>query len=291
MNILKTIFIFLIVIAVTLLITLRSDRGNQFIYDSLVDGTLINCSDLIKNKKISNRPVYIIYHVCPIGNNWKAIVHSQIHQIISSGLYDICTALYWGCSCPNCSSMLSKEFAYYEKIKPLSKLQSQQNTWENATVNQLLSFSKTLSQDSDILYIHSKGITGKSEAQSGWRNYMMFWMVQNHQLCRSFLNQGFFTVGCLYTRIFLYPRHYSGNFFWASSKYLATLPYITNLEQRYNAETTLFKNYTAGKHINIGTDSGIGLYVPYTKYKTGPYQKAPIIAKQINYSDIKCRKI
>ena len=74
-------------------------------------------------------------------------------------------------------------------------------------------------------------------------------MVTNYERCLTTLDY-FSTVGTLYLKK---PyRHYSGNFFWARSNYMAKLDLITNLNNRYSAEKHILSKYTQTNHAAIG---------------------------------------
>jgi hypothetical protein len=279
-------------------------RLNRAAFSTFVDGKIVRCKDLMHHPdKTTNKrpatPVYIFMHICTKGPYWKAIVQDQLSQIIDAGLYDAAKTIYYGCTCDSCSVKLPELFSAYEKIKPLPKaIRDDKNTWENITVNEMIEHAIQIGskEDANFLYIHSKGSTGKSKAQHSWRNYMMYWMVKQHEACRSILDAGYNTVGVMYNpQMFKgHKRHYSGNFFWTSARYLSTVPKITNIPNRYEAEMVLFTSYEKGKHVNMGTHGEFSIYfkTPFFTYTAGAYgEELPEDEMHIGMDKLKCRLV
>lgn len=142
-----------------------------------------------------------------------------------------------------CVSILKDYFAPYDKIKPLfNTMCDEVNSYENITLNSMIRFC------ADCLYIHTKGISVKSEPQHAWRDYMMHWMVKEHEISLDLLNRGFYTVGTHYINTpllhGLITKIYAGNFFWASSNYMKSLPVISNISDQYEALKTILLEKT-----------------------------------------------
>jgi hypothetical protein len=85
-----------------------------------------------------------------------------------------------------------------------------------------------------VLYFHAKGATWPYQdgTRSRWRNCMMTACVQNWRSCVRDLAGGFDSVGCHWLTSDQYPwmpphqACWGGNFFWATSSFLQTLPSI-----------------------------------------------------------------
>jgi hypothetical protein len=195
-------------------------------------------------------------------------------SIIRSGLYTKCHKLWYGCSCHSCVPILKTYFSSYEKVHALPQaLCGEVKSYENMTLNSMIRFCRSLPYEADCLYIHTKGTSAKSQSQHSWREYMMYRLVDNHEIALDILRRGFYTVGTIYQNIpvtiYGYKRLYSGNFFWVNSNYMKTLPIINNISNRFEAEQLIFKNYTPGMHVAINTDTFLSLYIPW---KTGLYK-------------------
>lgn len=213
-------------------------------------------------KTINKDPIFIFFHMCNQGQEWKTIILEQIELIISSKLYDNCVKIYYGCSCLDCDSQLHALLSSYSKMEKLP-IQNM-GSFENETISQIIAFSKSRESNAHILYMHSKGITGKSPNQNYWRDFMMAYMVRLWDVSVNILNNGYNTSGVNSNK---YSQHYSGNFWWARSDYLRRLePVATaDLNNRYLAETKIMELKEKNKHVNIGTEVWgclyyIGLY-------------------------------
>ncbi|MCI0656431.1 MAG: hypothetical protein L0170_05100, partial [Acidobacteria bacterium] len=74
----------------------------------------------------------------------------------------------------------------------------------------------------------TKGVTkpGLERHMKGWRDLMMYFLVEQTQDCLELLEQGKDVVGVDYRREkneLESKRHYAGNFWWTTCKHLRTL--------------------------------------------------------------------
>lgn len=247
--------------------------------------------------KINNMtPLYVFIHLCNYGDNWKPIIHSQISQIIKSGLYDNCEQIFYGCSCDDCEEELQM---FLKKYKKISKLPSQPtDVHENVTINRLLQFSKQQPDNVHILYLHSKGVTGQSVHQNYWRDFMMNYNVSMWKTCVNLLNNGYNTVGVNYYKFSIrIPPHYSGNFWWGRSDYIKKLDYIdeNKFENRMMAEFKILEKKEKNKHINLGNESWtstcywglhLGLYSPINYDHSSDYAEHEYYRKNPDELDV-----
>jgi GR25 family glycosyltransferase involved in LPS biosynthesis len=80
-------------------------------------------------------------------------------------------------------------------------------------------------QNTKVLYLHTKGVSYSNTLSNytnmiQWRDMMLYFMCEKSEDCLRFLDTRD-TVGCNFSE---HPRpHYSGNFWWATSKYLSKL--------------------------------------------------------------------
>ena len=119
---------------------------------------------------------------------------------------------------------------------------------------------KAMSFNGNIFYIHSKGVshhgTRTEQAQTDWRHYMEHFIIEKHEVCLKEL-ENVDVVGVNWTKSaekqaysILYGEmkyqpvtpHFSGNFFWATSKYIRTLPKLFPINCRYDCEFWLGQN-------------------------------------------------
>jgi hypothetical protein len=266
----KIIIIIIAIVVLIIIYLLLTSKYNQYIaYYLFGNKPNFKYGKIKNNNFIFDKPIYIFMHVCNKGE-WENVFNELITHIIDSGLYDVCTTIFIGCSCELCDLSLKDIPKKYNKIILLPKKPN--DTHENETINELIKFSKN--NDGYVLYLHTKGITNKSINQIYWRHFMTTYNVDLWRVCVDLLQQGYYTVGCNYLT---YPvEHYSGNYWWTTTDYLKTLDYIEkkNITDRYKAEFKLLQNYKKGKHINLDTE----IWIPFLSL--GLYSK-----NKINFKD------
>lgn len=156
-------------------------------------------------------------------------------------------------------------YKYKNKIKIIN-YSTNTKLFEKPTINLINLFSKF--HDCKILYLHTKGTSynGENNNVNDWANYMLYFLLDKHKLCLDLLDIHD-TVGCNFS---VKPqKHYSGNFWWADSKYIKTLNPITSNE-RHAAEWYIL----SGNNVNMYNvySSNIDHYVnsyPIEKYING----------------------
>lgn len=101
-----------------------------------------------------------------------------------------------------------------------------------------------------VLWFHTKGLSyPKNPVWDNWRNCMTKVCLWNWEDCVDLLAKGYDTVGAhwmthqKYSMIPPGQRYWGGNFFWARSDYLLTLPPVASdsRENRYEAEVWVGK--------------------------------------------------
>ena len=91
--------------------------------------------------------------------------------------------------------------------------------FEVPTINKLHSFSLN-NKGFNILYLHTKGVTNQSIEVNDWIDMMLYFLINQNALDKL---KNVDTVGCNYINDG-FPPHWSGNFWWAKSNYIAKLP-------------------------------------------------------------------
>ena len=254
----NNLYIFLLIIILFIIVVIKSLQNktiNNYYVDIISPIKYIKYSDFKQQQPVvkKNIPIYIFYHLCPKSKNnidHLIVIDEQINDLISSGLYNQCEKIFYGCSCENCDVFLDNYFNKYSKFKKLDKaILPNVMCYENMTINSMIEFSKKSKKEFYGLYFHTKGTTSKSENQNNWRRFMSYFLIKNYHLCIDILNRGFYTCGVDYIEFFY--KHYSGNFFWFDSNYIKKLDYITNVNDRYKAEFILLSKYEKNKHVSI----------------------------------------
>lgn len=82
-----------------------------------------------------------------------------------------------------------------------------------------------------VCYTHLKCVTRRDALCRAWRMCMLRYVVLAWPLCLQRLEEGADTVGCHWLTPECYPKlvaspYWGGNYWWAASKFLATLPAI-----------------------------------------------------------------
>jgi hypothetical protein len=193
----------------------------------------------------------MVYHIGTFGN-WSQVVDEQMLVLRISGLYEKLDAIYVGAHGPDCNALITEKFKDDTKVF-VAVTEEIEKTYENKTINKLLEIAHE-NPEAYILYIHSKGVTLKNQIQVPWRHYMMEKMVKNHDVCINLMDKGYETVGSmiLLNEYFFGFPHYSGNFFWTTSKYATSLEPITKLSVRHEAERWILSKMIPKAHISLG---------------------------------------
>jgi len=123
----------------------------------------------------------------------------------------------------------------------LLNLDPQVTLYEIPTVNLLLHYAER--HDSNILYLHTKGVTRRNDQiVNYWRRLMCHFVVDKWRECLRFL-EVYDAVGINLCR--QRGRIFGGNFWWSKSGYLKYLTPITNQFDRFTAETLLLSDENA----------------------------------------------
>lgn len=140
--------------------------------------------------------------------------------------------------------------------------------YELCTIKEIIKFSAT-NPDYKLLYLHTKGVTHINKAsykfKTSWRYYMLYSLVDNFDNCIHILNDDYDTVGCQYLESdSVFPRHYSGNYWWAKTSYLQKLP-LTLFNTYMDSELQILSQHP--KYFNIHHIDGVtGNVYPLSYY-------------------------
>jgi hypothetical protein len=186
------------------------------------------------------RKIHVFWHVWLHGK-WRPIVAEQIVLLRASGLYDAADSI----TVSVCGS-LSEQALFEEFLKAARKVvignrgtdplkyefPALQMAWDQAS-------STPKGTSYDVCYFHSKGVRYENDQASQWRDILNHGVINRWQTHVKALNDGFAVSGQNYLPASkTYPSHFSGNFWWARSEHIASLPSPARLNQtdRYNAE-------------------------------------------------------
>lgn len=133
---------------------------------------------------------------------------------------------------------------------------------EKPTINLLYNFSKV--HDCNILYLHTKGTHCNTAQVADWRNYMLFYLVENWSICLKLLNK-YNTLGVNYHAE---PhRHYSGNYWWTKSSYVKNKDIIVT-DDRHDCEWWILKDGSNNLSLNNSEVNHYNVMYPRAIYDT-----------------------
>jgi hypothetical protein len=168
----------------------------------------------------SKLPIYGFMHVGLI-NHWRDIVQEQLLKLQVSGLWDRTERIFVGLV-----GARHEEFDFEdEKLKVVYRSADFEEA-EYPTLKALQEFCSE--QDCLVYYMHTKGNFHLSESTRDWRHLMEHFVIQRHEDCiRSLADHDACGVNLLTEppgRSF-----FAGNFWWAKSAYIRTLPPLSSL--------------------------------------------------------------
>lgn len=203
------------------------------------------------------KPIAIFYHCLfyhgnppSFRENAFKIIRSQMEALWDSGLWEAATEIVVGINGSDESKKVVDSIIPPKAKRIFHGLESKA---ENLTIVELEKWIPG-HPDWHVLYFHSKGATHNgiddySRFSNSWRECMMNDLVVNWKTCVADLNAGAESVGCHFMRGMADGTQniWAGNFWWATSNFLATVPSIflreriktsgiSAAESRYEAE-------------------------------------------------------
>jgi len=161
----------------------------------------------------------IFIHIALL-NGWDEIINKYILLIQNSGLLFRVEKIYLCFIGEFAKINLDFKKEILEKII-IIHVDMNLESFELPTQKLLYDFCCN-NKEYNVLYIHTKGV-GKeiNPCIEDWINYMLYFLIENHVDTLEKL-QKYHTAG---VDLREWPTlHYSGNFWWAKSSYIATLP-------------------------------------------------------------------
>lgn len=191
-------------------------------------------------KRRGKHNIAVFYHVAMMGN-WERVVEEQLAMMHMSGLYDTASKIVIGCVGNKAEKIrLNKLISKYVKIT-IGAYSDNLERYEFITLELLENHAKHFREDA-ICYLHTKGVTLSSATH--WRAYMNHFNITLWGKCLEAICDGYDSCGVKYIdESSGFPRHYSGNFWWAYAEHINRLPPMKTLDQtkRHEAEMWLCK--------------------------------------------------
>ena len=187
----------------------------------------------------TNAKKYCFIHSCTLVHGDTAALDCLVDKINSSGLINALDAVFIN----NIGIPIELKYCNNDNTKyHLTNYSENEKLYENPTLNMVKEFADQ-NKDSHVLYLHTKGVSCKRMHQgiNDWTNMMLHFLVENHEDCFRTLDGTHDTVGCNYNPA--PTRHYSGNFWWAKTNYVSTLPALNEeAPNKMSPEFWLFQN-------------------------------------------------
>lgn len=199
-------------------------------------------SPVAQNEPVPSLPIYGFMHVGVV-NHWRDIVEEQLRKLRASGLWDRTERIFVGLVGPR-----HEEFDFEdEKLEVVYRSPD----FEEAEYPTLLALEKFCSDHECLVYyIHTKGNFHVSDNTRDWRHLMEHFVIQRHGDClRTLADHDACGVNLLSDAPaekgavpFLLAdaqelgqsptpaqAFFAGNFWWARSSYIRTLPPLISL--------------------------------------------------------------
>lgn len=157
--------------------------------------------------------IYIFYHLFCV-NDCIDRFNRSYTKIKESGLLDKVQSIYV-VLVGNERNRVYNEILNIPKVIPILKDDSK---GESETLKLL--WDKCNEEECNVLYLHGKGVTrGVNAHIDSWVEYMEYFCIKQHEKCLRALQQ-YDTCGVNLSELPMY--HYSGNFWWSTSKFIKT---------------------------------------------------------------------
>ncbi len=197
--------------------------------------------------------------------DYRHIVLDKIRKLKLSGLWDNMEKLFIPVS-----GMREQDKEFFEDLKLLSskiKIFEHLNPVFNNepdTLNYIKNRAEKFENNKPILYMHTKGVTYDhpvlNKNVKGWVRYLDLYTIGHWKECIEAL-QTYDTAGTMYSDVPM--KHFSGNFWWANSDYIKTLPTLDkeNIKPLERGEFWICSQ--SDKNKLIGYKPDVDLYLNY----------------------------
>jgi hypothetical protein len=174
---------------------------------------------------------------------YKEIVAEQMVSVERSGLLAKTTTLFCFI-CQYDPAIMDILTPYGSKLRIIS---TTDNLYEKFALENFRSYIPPTNSHYYMYYFHSKGVSRKQESYHMTRRNLDYFILEKHEACIFWLDHGYDAVGA---SLSLYPTlHFSGNFWWATSRHLGRLP--TVLRDSYYAPEMYVCGIPDGRYISV----------------------------------------
>lgn len=202
------------------------------------------------NFKKRERPIYGVYYIGCLGH-YLSIVKEQMKCLLDSGLYAQTTKiLVFICSFNEHDTSLLSIIEECDMEKKCMLITSKENMYEKFAIN---NYQEYIADELYyIYYFHTKAVTREVDSVFDRRRKILnYYTLTLHKLNLELL-ETYDAVGCSLTN---WPSlHFSGNFWWAKSEHVCTLPPAGN--EYLDPEMYICKIH--GKYISLSQATNDG---------------------------------
>jgi len=187
----------------------------------------------------------IFFHVY-LKNDFSHILLSKFKKFKASGLYEKANKIYltlFG-DIEQHQEFLTDLKDLYIKIEYVNITNKEFNN-EADTLNFMLKKAESYEKNTPMLYVHTKGASYThpilKKNINAWVRYLDLYTIYKWEECLAGLRDND-AAGGLYEAS--NPKHFSGNFFWANSEYIKSLPRInkSNIDNYNRGEFWILSN-------------------------------------------------
>jgi hypothetical protein len=203
----------------------------------------------------------IFFHVY-LKNEFSHILLSKFKKFKASGLYDRADKIYLSLfgDIERHQEFLSDLKDLYSKIE-YAVIANKEFNNEADTLNFMLKKAEGYEKNTPMLYVHTKGVSHShpilKKNINAWVRYLDLFTINKWEECLESLKDND-AAGGLYEAS--HPKHFSGNFFWANSEYVKSLPRLNqnNIDSYNRGEFWILSN--TDKVYSIEDNSTIDRY-------------------------------
>lgn len=212
-----------------------------------------------KVEMIADPEIHVFIHVCTKAH-WQKVLNRQLKRMLTSGLYDACTSIMLGVLGEGDLKLIKET---YPKVNVLFQ-DPDTSKYERPTLLSLHEKCLSNPEKAHVLYLHTKGISRISHTVTEWTKLLEYFVIDRWKDCTQALK----TNDVCGVNWQLGPQpHFSGNFWWATSAYVAHLPHYIG-PNYLDPEMWLCQNFPHFKCLHY---SNVDHY--YTSYPESRYIK------------------
>lgn len=197
--------------------------------------------------------------------NNKNILNSLLNILSDNKLYDYLDHIY-------IINIGKKLLLNMDKVTVIN-YSNNTSLFEKPAINLMNSLAKYFENNNikcNILYLHTKGTTNGSKNVNDWVNLMLYFLVEKWKYCIKLL-EIYDTVG---VNLNMTPvRHYSGNFWWTTSSYLAKKTLIKS-NVRHDCEFYILNNDFFGENYKDYNGNNFCIYSSEIDHYMNPYDRS-----------------